>query len=123
MAARQAQFTAIPSLPQVGLQPWQYYFYSALKSNMEMLTGGANGTDSSRTAVTAGQITVAAPPAQNMTKVTADGSAIGLKDEQVSVPTSDDYVKLVSNVQTLANDVASLRSTVELLIKQLKATP
>jgi hypothetical protein len=58
-----------------------------------------------------------------MTKVSAEGAAIGLKDEQVSVPTSDDYVKLVSNVQTLANDVASLRSTVELLIKQLKATP
>jgi hypothetical protein len=123
MATRQAQFTAIPALPQVGLQPWQYYFYSALKSNMEMLTGGANGVDNSRMAITSGQITVAAPPTQNMAKVTADGSSIGLKDEKVTVPISEDYVKLVSNVQTLANDVASLRSTVETLIKQLKATP
>jgi hypothetical protein len=122
MATRVPQFPAIPSLPQVGLQPWQVHFYSAIKENLEMLNGSRNGVDSSNQIVTKGQITVAVPPTQNMTRVTAEGFAISLKDEQTSVPTADDYAKLISNVQTLANDVANLRATVEVLIKQLKGS-
>lgn len=122
MATRLPQFTAIPSLPQVGLQPWQVGFYSAIKENLELLIGGRNGTSNARTAVTSGSISVAAPPTQNMTKVTAEGLSIGLKDEKTSVPTAEDYAKLIGNVQSLANDVANLRSTVDILIRQLKGS-
>ena len=87
-----------------------------------MLTGSRTGTDNSNQSIKIGQVTVATPASQNMTRVTADGSAISLKDEKTSVPTAEDYAKLVGNVQTLANDVASLRSTVEVLIKQLKGS-
>jgi tRNA threonylcarbamoyladenosine modification (KEOPS) complex Pcc1 subunit len=38
----------------------------------------------------------------------------------VTVPSLDDYNKLAVNVQQLANDVASLRATVNTLINQLK---
>lgn len=122
MATRNPSFTAIPSLPQVGLQPWQFFFYNAIKENLEMLTGSRAGGSSANSAVIQGQVTVAAPPVQNMTKVTAEGLSIGLKDEKTSVPTAEDYAKLISNVQTLANDVANLRATVEILIKQLKGS-
>lgn len=123
MATRLPQFTAIPSLPQVGLQPWQVGFYSAIKENLEMLTGSRSGASNARAAVTVGSIAVTAPPTQNMTTVTAEGVSVGLKDEKVSVPTADDYAKLISNVQTLANDVANLRNTVDILIRQLKGSP
>jgi hypothetical protein len=122
MATRNAQYPAIPSPPQAGLQPWQYAFYNSLKESIEMLTGARTGIDKSTQSVRIGQITVAAPPTQNMTRVTAEGQAISLNDEKVAVPTAEDYAKLVGNVQTLANDVVNLRNTVEILIKQLKGS-
>ena len=120
MPTRIPQFPAIPSLPQVGLQPWQFFFYNAVKENLEMLNGSRNGVDSSNQSVTKGQITVAAPPVQNMTKVTAEGTSAQI--DKVTVPTTEDYAKLIGNVQTLANDVANLRTTVEVLIKQLRGS-
>jgi hypothetical protein len=54
-----------------------------------------------------------------MSRVTAEGA--GFTISGVTVPSLDDYVKLLSNVQQLANDVASLRGTVNALIGQLKA--
>lgn len=121
MASRQAQFSAIPSLPQTGLQPWQFYFYTAIKENLEMLTGSRNGVDSSKQSITTGQITVAAPPKQNMVKPSAEGVAV-LANKSVSVPAITDYAKLISDVQALANDVSNLRTTVEILINQLKGS-
>jgi hypothetical protein len=53
-----------------------------------------------------------------MTQVTATGS--GFTISGTNVPSLDDYVKLVVNVQQLANDVATLRSVVNTLINQLK---
>jgi len=38
----------------------------------------------------------------------------------IRVPNLDDYSKLLTNVQSLANDVAALRATVNTLIQQLK---
>jgi hypothetical protein len=37
------------------------------------------------------------------------------------VPSLDDYTKLLVNVQQLANDVATVRNTLNTLIQQLKA--
>lgn len=120
MATRTPTFTAIPNVPQVGLQPWQFFFYNAVKENLELLTGSRNGTSAGNRAITSEQVTVVAPPAQNMTKVTAEGA--GVQIEKATVPTAEDYAKLISNVQTLANDVANLRNTVDILIRQLKGS-
>lgn len=119
MATRNPTFTAIPSVPQVGLQPWQYFFYNAIKENLELLTGSRNGTSVGNRAVTSDQITVNPAPEQQMKKITATGSAVQI--DKVTVPTAEDYATLMSNVQALANDVANLRETVNVLIKQLKA--
>jgi hypothetical protein len=53
-----------------------------------------------------------------MTRVTATGA--GFTISGVNVPSADDYIKLVSDVQQLANDVANLRATVNTLVNQLK---
>jgi hypothetical protein len=117
MAARGPRFTAIPSIPQQGLTDWQFNTLNAMKENLELLVG-ARGSDNSVRALVSGQVTVANPPAQTMTQITAQG--VGFTISGVTVPSLDDYVKLASNVQQLANDVATLRATVNTLINQLK---
>ena len=117
MAARGPRFAAIPSIPQGGLTDWQFNTLTAMKENLELLTG-ARGSDNSVRAVVKGQVTVANPPTQTMTRVTAQGT--GFTISGATVPSLDDYSKLVSDVQQLANDVANLRATVNTLINQLK---
>jgi len=120
MATRIPQFAVVPPLPQVGLQPWQYGFYMAIKQNIEMLTGTADSKVTTNRSITHDKITVTAPPEQKMKQLTAKGAGVGLIQEEVNVPTAEDYGKLLSDVQTLANDLTNLRNTVDVLIKQLK---
>lgn len=117
MATRGPRFTAIPSIPQGGLTDWQFNTLTAMKENIELLIG-ARGSDNSVRAIVGGQVTVANPVAQTMTRVTATGA--GFTISGVNVPSADDYFKLVSDVQQLANDVANLRATVNTLVNQLK---
>jgi hypothetical protein len=98
------------------LTDWQFNTMNAMKENLELLIG-ARGSDSSVRALTAGQVTVSNPAAQRMTQITAQG--VGFTVSGVDVASLADYVKLASNVQQLANDVASLRATVNTLINQL----
>ena len=115
MTVRTPRFTALPNIPQQGLTDWQFTTLNAMKENIELLTG-ARGTATA--AVTRGSVTVQNAPTQNMQRVTADGS--GFTISGVTVPSLDDYTKLVTNVQQLANDVAALRNTVNALLNQLK---
>lgn len=117
MATRGPRFTAIPSIPQGGMTDWQFNTLTAMKENIELLVG-ARGTDNSVQAVTKGQVTVSNAPAATMTNVTAQGT--GYTISGVTVPSLEDYGRLVTNVQQLANDVASLRATVNTLINQLR---
>jgi len=118
MATRASRFSTIPNIPQQGLSDWQFQTLNAMKENVELLTGARRGGAASAAALTRGSITVAAAPAQTMQRVTAIGT--GYTISNVTVPSLDDYVRLVTNVQQIANDVAVLRSTVNALINQLK---
>jgi len=118
MATRGPRFTAIPNVPQGGgITDWQFNTMTALKENLELLMG-ARGADASVRAVLSGQITVPNPTQQRMTQVSA--TTAGFTIQNVKVPSLDDYTKLVSDVQLLANDVARLRDTVNTLINQLR---
>jgi hypothetical protein len=117
MATRGARFAAIPSIPQGGITDWQFSLLTAMKENIELLTG-ARGSDDSARAILKGQLTVANPPPQTMVRVTAEGT--GYIISGVAVPSIDDYSKLILDVQQLANDVANLRATLNALINQLK---
>lgn len=117
MSGRGPRFTAIPSIPQSGLTDWQFQTMNAMKENLELLTG-ARGSDNSVRALTAGQVTVNNAAEQRMTRITAQG--VGFTVSGVDVASLADYLKLASNVQQLADDVASIRSTLNALINQLK---
>jgi hypothetical protein len=116
MATRPPRFSAIPNIPQQGLTDWQFVTLNAMKENLDLLTG-ARGS-ATGTAITKGNITVVDAPVQTMQRVTAEGT--GYTISGVTVPSLDDYGKLVTNVQQLSNDVAALRTTLNTLINQLK---
>lgn len=118
MAVRPPRFTAIPNIPQQGLTDWQSVTLNAMKENLELLTGARGNSAVSAAAITRGSVTVTDAPTQTMQRVTAEGA--GFTISGVTVPSLDDYGKLVTNVQQLANDVAALRNTVNALINQLK---
>lgn len=118
MANLQPRYAAIPDVPAGGLTNWQAQTLSAIKENVELLTGTRGEKDGASRAVLKAQVTVSSPPLQTMQRVTATGS--GFTISGVRVPSLDDYNRLVVDVQQLANDVASLRTTVNNLILQLK---
>lgn len=116
MAIRPPRFSAIPNIPQQGLSDWQFNTLNAMKENLDLLTGARGSLTG--TAITKGNVTVVDAPTQTMQRVTAEGA--GYTISNVTVPSLDDYGKLVNNVQQLANDVAAIRTTLNTLINQLK---
>jgi hypothetical protein len=116
MASRGSSFTSIPAIPQSGLTSWQFNTLNAMKENMELLIGSRGSANTS--AILTGQVTVSNPPTQTLTTTTAQGT--GYTIGGATVPSLDDYSKLVSDVRQLANDVTNLRSTLNTLINQLK---
>lgn len=113
-----ARFTAIPDVPQAGVDFWQVQTLTAMKENVELLAGTGGELDGLSKAITRGDVSITSAPAQTMTRVTAAGA--GFTISGVQVPSLDDYSKLISDVQQLANDVADLRATVNALINQLR---
>jgi hypothetical protein len=112
-------FSALPPVPTADNREWLYRFNNAMKQNMELLTG-QRGQASSR-AILTGQVSLNAVPELNMRQVTATGVGIAVNSAATTpVATQADYVKLIIDVQTLANDVAAIRATLNSLIEQLK---
>lgn len=112
------RFSAIPNPPQSDMTGWQYYMLNALKENVDLLTGARGEKDGASRAITKASVTITSVPAQSMRQVTAQGAGVNI--EGATVPALDDYVELLKNVQSLANDVASLRDTLNTLIGQLR---
>ncbi len=113
-----ARFTPIPNPPQSDIQPWLSFTLTAMKENIELLAGLRGEKDGASTAVLKSAVTIRAVPTQKMTRVSAQGAGITVSG--ASVPTLSDYVTVVRDLQSLAQDVANLRSTVETLISQLR---
>lgn len=112
-------FSALPPVPTADNKEWQFRFDNAVKQNMELLTGQRG--DSSSRALLSGQITLNPAPEVNMRQVTATGAGIAVNSGTTTVVvTQTDYVKLIVDVQTLANDVAAIRAVLNALIEQLK---
>lgn len=114
-----ARFTGIPSIPQVGVEEWQYRFLSAVKQNMELLIGTRGEQDASSRAVLKSSVTVPAITSPSLQTVSATGAGFNVGGAQV--PSLADYQQLLGDVQRLNNDVAELRSTVNTLLTQLRS--
>jgi hypothetical protein len=113
-----ARFTAIPAVPQGGLTDWQTILISAVKENVELLTGTRGEADLISKAVTQGQVTLQTMPKQDMQQITAKGAGFTISGQEVV--SLEDYGKLLTDVQTLANDLAYTRAVLNVLIQQIK---
>jgi len=109
-------FTAVPGVPTEGLTAAIVQLLNALRDNTELLTGQRGSKDA--VAITKGTVTVAPPPSQRMTRITAEGAGFAISGERLA--SLDDYNKLRNDVQTLSEDVANLRTTLTALLNQLK---
>jgi hypothetical protein len=116
MAKRAPRFSTIPQVPHEGLGPLQYELLNTLKENVELLTGGRGVANR---ALTSGQITIEPAAQQTSARITASGA--GNSIDGVSVPSLEDYAQLMSDVQGVMNDVATLRNTLNALIQQLRS--
>jgi len=126
------KYSAIPALPDTGVEQWQAFMLDSIKENVELLNGSRGEDGQASKAITKAQLSVASPPVQQMTNVTATGAGAAVLTAftivnnsvnvtgRANVPVLEDYNSLVTNVQQLANDVARLRATVDILISQLK---
>ena len=113
-----ARFTAIPAVPQGGITDWQSVLITTVKENVELLTGLRGEADLASKAITRGQITLLEQPEQNMRQVSAKGTGFTISGQEVAGLT--DYGLLLTDVQTLANDVAFNRTVLNALIRKLK---
>lgn len=113
-----ARFTAIPAVPTGGITDWQSVLITSVKENVELLTGLRGEADLASKAITKGQITLLEMPDQNMKQVSAKGTGFTISGQEVAG--LDDVGLLITDVQTLANDLAYTRAVVNALINQLK---
>jgi hypothetical protein len=113
-----ARFSGIPALPQSNIDPAVYAVISALKENVELLTGTRGEADGASVALTKSSLTVAAPSDALISALTAKGYGVTISG--VSVPTQADYLDLLRDVSLLLNDVIRLRATLQTLVSQLR---
>ena len=100
-----ARFTGIPAIPTTDMADWESQVFHSIKENVELLCGTRGESDGASKAITNGNISVSSMEQQDMRVVS------GIVD----------LADLVAAVQTLANDLAEQRDTLNTLIEQLKA--
>jgi hypothetical protein len=112
------RFTAIPSIPTANVVEWQGQIMSSLKENVELLAGIRGEADLASRAITGDRVKVKIFDAPTFARVTATGA--GYNVSGVDVAALSDHAKLITDVQTLANDVAIIRQLLNALISQVK---
>ncbi len=108
---------ATPEVPNT-LLDWQAVLFSAIKENVELLTGTRGESDLASMAIVRGDITVQQVGNQVMGSVTTsgdDGYTISAQD----VAALSAFRNLRTDVQRLANDLATTRRALDLLIRNV----
>lgn len=113
-----ARYTPIPEIPLGGMEEWMFVTLSAMKENIDLLTGQRGESDGASTAISKSSITVQPVPEQGLKQLSATGAGFTINGVQVA--SLDDHVALMTDVRTLAVDVANVRATLNALIAQLK---
>lgn len=108
---------ATPEVPDT-LLDWQSVLFSAMKENIELLTGTRGESDLASMAIVRGDLTVKQVGEQSMISVTTsgdDGYTISAQD----VAALNAMRNLRSDVQALANDLYATRQALDLLIRNM----
>ena len=109
-------FAALRDVPLTGLSEWEASLLGGMKENLELLCGTRQ---TGVRAVMSSSIGVAALGTQGMAQTSTTGAYYTITG--VDVPTLTDYLQLRQDLQTLANDLAETRNTINTLLSQMKA--
>jgi hypothetical protein len=112
--------TNFSSMPEPSLQGLDFSLYeilTAMKQNIELLTGQRNELDGGSRAITTAAITVAEPGTPQFLSTAA---GVGITINGMRVPSYDDYINLLTDVRNLGKDVEELRALMSTLITQLR---
>ena len=112
------RFVGTPEIPDGALLDWQAVLFSAIKENVELLTGTRGESDLASRAIVRGDFTVQQLGQQTMTTVSAKGEGFTISSQDVAG--LDDYGLLINDVQELANDLFRTREAFDLLVRQLR---
>ena len=113
-----ARFTGVPVVPTSGLPELQANLFSALKENVELLTGARGESDAASKALVRSDIEVKRVGAQVMGSVqhiSPDGYT-GAHDNANEIASLAALRALRDDVQVLANDLFTTRQALDLLI-------
>lgn len=111
-----ARFTGIPEVPTGGIPELQASLFGALKENVELLTATRGESDLASRALLVGDVSARRVGAQGMV-------AVQNISPEGFTHTGDDVASLIAfrglkdDVQQLANDLATTRRALDLLIE------
>ncbi len=111
-----SKFVAVPEVPDQ-LLDWQAVLFSAIKENVELLTGTRGEADLASSAIVRGDITVVQLGNQVMGTVSADGTGYTISGSDVASLSS--HRALRDDVQALANDLYITRQAFDLLLRNM----
>ena len=105
-------FAALPAIPSEGLSESEVRMYSAVKQNIEQLTGQAG--DNFYVALVRGTITASVVESVNAQSVGVSGQAYVINNLQVAPAT--ELIALAGTVQSVIYDVKNVRDALNTLI-------
>jgi len=107
---------ATPEVP-VMLLDWQGVLFSAIKENVELLTGTRGEGDLASMAIVRGDISVRQVGAQSMNSINTSHNLTPVAFSNCAP--LDSFLDLRNDVQALANDVYNTRRALDLLIRNI----
>jgi len=107
---------AVPEIPEE-LLDWQAILFSAIKENVELLTGTRGESDLASLAIVRGDITVQKIGNQQMTTINTSNNLTPTAFNECAP--LDAFVDLRTDVQTLAADLAETRRALDALVQNL----
>ena len=112
-----ARFASIPQVPEGATEDWEIQFLNSMKENIELLTGDRGLAVGAAAAVLRGDVDVSAvPPGLEAVGARASGFTIGGED----VAGLEEFSRLITDVQSLTNDVRRMRDTLNLMIRNMR---
>jgi len=115
-----SRFVSTPEVPTQGLIDWQAVLFSAIKENVDLLTGTRGEADLASRAVVRGDVTVANLGTARLTQLSAKGEGYTISGQDL--PSLADHGKLMNDVVALADDMIETREALNTLINNMKGT-
>lgn len=126
-----ARFVGIPAIPETDLTAGEVVLFNAIKENLELLAGIRGSKAEGLRAIRKEEVQIqglgnSTVDTVGSSKLTVRGQGFNIQD--ATVPSLEDYTKLINDflvvkqdIATLANEIRILREALNTLIVQLRS--